>query len=308
MVDPAMEQSTTRSSGTDDRTSPGADQRDVVEALGIIAGKGNYPLILARAARAQGVKRIFAVAFKGETDKQINQLCDEVHWQYVGQLADFVRAFGESGIHVAVMAGQITPKNIFHVRLDKAMREMLGALPQKNADTIFGAIGDRLNEVGVKLQPASLFMESEMPTPGLLTARAPSEDEQADIELGLQVAKATSGINIGQTVVIKGGVILAVEAFEGTDAAILRGGKLGGAGSVVVKVARRGHDMRWDIPVVGLRTLRKIRKAKATVLAMEAGRTILLEREAVLAEAKRMGLTMIAIDLNTLPKPNPSSS
>lgn len=273
----------------------------MVEALGIIAGKGNYPLILAKSARAQGVKRIFAVAFKGETDKRLGGLVDEIHWQYVGQLSPFLDAFERSGVSGAVMAGQITPKNLFNLRFDKAMREMLSKLPRKNADTIFGAIGDELRGVGVELLPASQFMESEMPAAGLLTTRAPNEQERADIDYGFDVAKATSGHNIGQTVVIKDGVVLAVEAFEGTDAAIIRGGKMGrgrgekgGGGAVVVKVARRGHDMRFDIPVVGLRTLKSIAKAGVTALGIEAGRTILLDRDAVLAEANRMNLAIEA--------------
>lgn len=273
----------------------------MVESLGIIAGKGAYPLILARSARAQGVKRLFAVAFKGETDKRITALVDEVHWQYVGQLAPFLAAFERSGVGGAVMAGQITPRNLFNLRFDKAMSEMLGSLPRKNADTIFGAIGDRLRGVGVELLPASAFMESEMPGPGQLTNRAPNEQEAADLDHGFHIAKVSSGHNIGQTVVIKDGVVLAVEAFEGTDKAILRGGKLGrgrgekgGGGGVVVKVAMTGHDMRFDIPVVGLKTLKSIAKAGVTALGIEAGRTILLEREAVLDEANRMGLSIVA--------------
>ena len=280
-----------------DGPGPRPDDPASVEALGIVAGKGAYPLVLARAARAQGVKRIFAVAFKGETDKRIAEVVDEVRWQYVGQLGKFLDAFGGSGIPVAVMAGQITPRNLFHVRLDPPMRALLAKLPRKNADTIFGAVGDALRGVGVELQPAHLFMESEMAPAGLLTSRAPTAEERADIDLGLEVAKATSGIQVGQTVVIKQGVVLAVEAFEGTDAAIRRGGKVGGAGAVVVKVARRGHDMRWDIPVVGLRTLKSIRKAGVRALAVEAGRTILLEREAVLAEAERMELAMVGREI-----------
>lgn len=268
---------------------------DVPESLAIIAGKGAYPIALAQSARAQGVKRIYAVAFKGETDRALERLVDAMEWIYVGQLGALLDRMKNSGARVAVMAGQITPTNLFRVRMDRPMLELLGRLKERNADTIFGAIGEELNKVGVELQPASLFMETSMPTPGQLSRREPTAEEQADIALGLRVAKATSGLDIGQTVVIKQGTVLAVEAFEGTDAAIRRAGELGGEGGVVVKVAKRGHDMRFDIPVVGMHTMKTLRKAGIRVLAVEAGRTILLEREQVVQEADRLGLSFLAV-------------
>lgn len=267
----------------------------VPESLAIIAGKGAYPIALAQSARAQGVKRIYAVAFKGETDRALERLVDAMEWIYVGQLGALLDRMKNSGARVAVMAGQITPTNLFRVRMDRPMLELLGRLKERNADTIFGAIGDELKKVGVELQPASLFMETSMPTPGRLSRREPTAEEQADIALGLRVAKATSGLDIGQTVVIKQGTVLAVEAFEGTDAAIRRAGDLGGEGGVVVKVAKRGHDMRFDIPVVGMHTMKTLRKAGIRVLAVEAGRTILLERERVVQEADRLGLSFLAV-------------
>ena len=163
--------------------------------------------------------------------------------------------------------------------------------------TVLGAIGDELKAIGVELLPAYRFMEDTMPAPGLLSRRAPTEREQLDIALGLQAAKATSALEIGQTVVVKEGVILAVEAFEGTDETMLRAGKLGGAGAVVVKVARQGHDMRYDIPVVGLRTLGVLKKIKAAVLAVEAHRTILLEREQIIEGADKQNLAFIAVEV-----------
>ncbi len=267
---------------------------DTPASLGIIAGKGAYPLQLAASARAQGVSRLFAVAFRKETDPSIAQLVDEVVWLRVGQLQAMLDAFRASGVKDAVMAGQITPSNLFRLRPDKATIEMLAQMKERNAHTIFGAIAARLEGVGVTLRPAHLFMETSMPEPGLLSRRAPTEQEQADIELGLRVAHATSGLDIGQTVVIKQGAVLAVEAFEGTDAAIRRAGKLGGAGSVVVKMAKRGHDMRFDIPVVGPKTFRYLRKARVSALAVEAGRTILLEREKLIEEANRLQMAFTA--------------
>ena len=166
----------------------------------------------------------------------------------------------------------------------------------KNAHTIFGDIGDELRAIGAELLPASCFMETEMPEAGTLGRRAPDAREQADIQLGAKAAKITSGLEIGQTVVVKDGTILAVEGFEGTDETILRAGRLGGAGGVVVKVAKLGHDMRFDIPIIGLRTFKMLKKAKISCLAVEAKRTILLEREKLVAEADRLGLAFVAFD------------
>jgi len=191
--------------------------KNVPEQLGIIAGKGAYPLLLAESARAQGVRRLFAVAFKGETSHRIEALCDETVWLRVGQMQAFLDAFAASGVRQAVMAGQITPTNLFRIRMDALARQMLKELTTWNAHTIFGAIGQALAGIGVELTSAALFMEKHLAPPGLLSRRAPDERERRDIALGLQAARLTSGLEIGQTVVVKDGVILAVEAFEGTN-------------------------------------------------------------------------------------------
>lgn len=268
----------------------------IPEKLGIIAGRGAYPRLLAEGARKQGVRQIVAVAFRGETDPGIEKAADQVVWLHVGQLEAMLTAFRQHGISQAVMAGQIAPSNLFHVRLDVHALAILARLKNRNAKTIFGAIGDELKAIGVELLPAYRFMEDTMPAPGLLSRRAPTDRERLDIALGLQAAKATSALEIGQTVVVKEGVILAVEAFEGTDATLLRAGKIGGAGAVVVKVARQGHDMRYDIPVIGLRTMDVLKKIKAAVLAVEARRTILLEKEKVIIAADKQNLAVIAVE------------
>lgn len=276
-------------------------QQQVPEALIIIAGKGVYPLELAASARAQGVRRLAAIAIPGETEKAIARLVDEVAWIKLGQYAAMLDAMRALRIPHAVMAGQISPTALFRVRPDKAFFELLGRLKEKNAETIFGAVGDDLKRIGVELVMAHRFMEKSMPEPGLLTTAGPTEPQQRDIELGLHVAKTTSSLEIGQTVVIKEGTILAVEAFEGTDATILRAGELGGPGSVVVKVAKQGHDMRFDIPVVGDRTLKTLKKAGAAVLAVEARRTILLDRANLIAQANRQGLCIVAMPTQDVP-------
>ncbi len=268
---------------------------DVPESLAIIAGKGVYPLLLAESARTQGVERLVAVAFRGETDRAIERAVDDVTWVTLGRLGEVLDALRQSGCRHAVMAGQITPTSLFRVRMDGDMVQLLKSLPERNAATIFGAVADRVGQVGIEVLPAHCFMETHMPAAAVLTSRPPTEREQRDAELGLTVARATSGLDIGQTVVIKEGTILAVEAFEGTDETILRAGKLGGPGAVVVKVAKDRHDMRFDIPIVGTRTMKTLKKARASALAVQAGRVILLEREKVVAEADNLGIAVVAL-------------
>lgn len=267
------------------------------DSLIIIAGRGAYPRVLAESARRQGVKRIAAIAFKRETDSVIEKVADDVTWIHLGQLQAMLDAMKATGIPRAVMAGQIKPTHLFTVRFDKKLFEVLGRLKERNAETIFGAIGDELRAIGIELLQASSFMESTMPAPGQIGGIEPTPAQWEDILLGLRVAKATSGLDIGQTVVIKEGTVLAVEAFEGTDDTILRAGELGGPGSVIVKVAKRGHDMRFDIPVIGERTFKMIKKSGAAVLAVEAHRAILLEREKLVDLADRGGVAFLAVEM-----------
>ncbi len=270
----------------------------IPEKLVLIAGRDNYPLLLARAARACGVKNIFAVAFKGETSREIEQVVDRVTWIHLGRLAPLLDALRGSGVRHAVMAGQISPRVLFFFRMDRALIALLGSLSVKNAHSIFGALTSEIEKTGVELLPASAFMTDYMPMEGCLTARAPNERECRDIEIGRRVVKDTSHLDIGQTAVVKDGMVLAVEAFEGTDKAIRRGGKLGGKGSVVVKVPKVGHDMRFDIPVVGTRTLMSLKKAKASCLAVEEGGAILLNKETIISHANALGISVTVLAKN----------
>lgn len=269
---------------------------DVPETLALIAGRADYPLTLARAARLQGVKRIIAIAFRRETRKEISSVADEVIWSHAGNLSGLLAALEQSGAKHAVMAGQINPKNLFNIRMDKTLFTLIKNLPVKNAHTIFGGITAEIENRGVKLLPAGTFMQDFMPAAGLLSARAPDKREQNDIQIGRRVIKDTSHLDIGQTVVVKEGMVLAVEAFEGTNQAIRRGGKLGGKGAVVVKVPKIGHDMRFDIPVIGLQTLRSLKAVKASCLAIEADGAILLEKETFVAQADRLGIAVTVLE------------
>ncbi len=270
-------------------------QVDIPQRLTIIAGKGNYPRILAESARAQGVKHISAIAFKKETHPSLVALTDQTQWIYVGQLQRMLDNIQASDAKVAVMAGQITPTHLFRVRMDGRMLSLLKSLPERNAHTIFAAIGRELASIGVELLPASSFMANHMPTAGTLTRATPDARAQADIQLGLEIASATSRLDIGQTVVIKEGTVLAVEAFEGTNATLRRARKLGGAGMTVVKLAKPGHDMRFDIPIVGDQTISILKKCKASALAIEAGRSILLDQERIVSLADEAGLAIVVV-------------
>jgi len=270
--------------------------KPIPNAITIIAGRGAYPTLLADSARSQGVSRIAAIAFRKETDPAIEKYCDQIHWIYLGQLGRMLDALQDLGIPHAVMAGQITPTHLFRVRMDGRLLSLLRRLPERNAHSIFAAIGEEIRAAGVDLLPASSFMQKHIPAAGLLSKRPPNDGEAADIRLGFKVAKTISGLDIGQTVIVKAGTILAVEAFEGTDAAILRAGKLGGPGAVLVKVAKPGHDMRFDIPVIGLHTVKSIRKAGISAVALEAGKVILLEREAIIERLNKLNVTLTVME------------
>ncbi len=273
----------------------GTMKPDIPESLIIIAGRQAYPAMMAKAARDAGVKRIVVLGFKGETSRAVLPLADEVLWTNLGAMEPFLEKLESTGIKQCVMAGQIAPSNLFHLRYDKLAREMMAELESKNAHTIFGAIVAAIEGRGITVLPGNSFMECYTPEVGRLSRRAPTEREQADIALGLKLVKGTSEFEIGQTVAIKDGIIIAVEAWEGTNQTIQRAGRVGKAGTVIVKVPKEGHDMRFDIPVVGTRTFRMMRKAKVSCLAVEAGKTILLEKEKLIALADQLGMAFVAI-------------
>ena len=237
------------------------------------------------------------MAFKRETEASIDKHADEVAWIHLGQLGAMLEALKASGVKQVVMAGQITPTHLFNIRVDTPMLNLLKRLDMRNAETIFGAVANELKDIGIELMPASMFMEAHMPDPGLLSKRAPTEIEQKDIDLGIKVALTSSGMDVGQTVVVKHGTVLAVEAFEGTDETIERAHRLGGTDIVIVKLAKRGHDMRFDIPVIGMHTMKLLKKMKVAVLAIEARRSILLEREKIVDEANNLNLCLTAVQL-----------
>ena len=264
------------------------------DILGIIAGNGVYPRLLADSARKAGVKKIVAAAFSGETDPSLEQHVDLVEWMRVGQLSRLLKFFQGQKIHHAVMAGQIAPKNLFDLRPDWKALLMLARLKQRNAESIFTAIADELAKIDVELMPATSFLEDQLAPAGLIAGPKLSRREEEDVDLGWKMAKEIARLDIGQTVIVKNGTVLAVEGFEGTNEAIKRGGALAREGAVMIKVSKPNQDMRFDVPVVGVETIRVASEAQVRVIALEAGKTLLLERDAIIDLAERTKISIVA--------------
>ena len=265
-----------------------------LQVLGIIAGNGVYPRKLADAARKAGVGKIIAAAFSGETDPALTQHVDLVEWLRVGQLSRLLKFFREQKVHQAIMAGQIAPKNLFDLRPDWKALLVLAKLKQRNAESIFAAIADELAKVDVDLMPATSFLEDQLAEKGLISGPKLSRREEEDVDLGWKIAKENARMDIGQTVIVKNGTVLAVEAFEGTNDAIKRGGALAREGAVMIKVAKPNQDMRFDVPVIGVETISIAAEAKLRVIAVEAGKTLLLERDAIADLANRSKISIVA--------------
>lgn len=263
------------------------------EALGIIAGSGVYPLLLADAARVAGVKKIIVAAFTDETSPDITNRADQIEWLRVGQLGKLLNFFRESKVQGAIMAGQIAPGNLFNLRPDLKAMFLLARLKERNAESIFGAIADQLGEIGVELLPATTFLDHLLAPNGHIAGPKLKEREEADITFGFEIAKQLSALDVGQTIVVKNGTVLAVEAFEGTNEAIRRGGSLGKKNAIVIKVTKPNQDMRFDVPVIGPETLQVALEAKVRAIAVEAGRTLLLEKPVLLDRAERSKISLV---------------
>jgi len=263
------------------------------DALGIIAGSGAYPLLVARSARKAGVKKIAAAAFTGETDPKLAADVDEIEWMRVGQLARLLSFFRSTGVRHAMMAGQIAPKNLFDLRPDWKALLLLARLQRRNAETIFGGIADELANAGIELLPATTFLNDCVAQRGRIAGPPLKRREEADVSFGLEIAREMARLDVGQTVIVKNGTVVAVEAFEGTNEAIKRGGALARKNAVVVKVAKANQDMRFDVPVIGVQTIEAAAEAGMRVIAVEAGRTLLLERAEIIAVAERAGISVV---------------
>jgi DUF1009 family protein len=277
--------------------------------LGLIAGNGRFPFLLLDAARAQGLAVVVA-AIKEETDAEIDQRAASddritVHWISLGELSRLIALFRKEGVSQAVMAGQVKHKQIFSsIRPDWRLAKLLLNLRTRSTDMLLGAVAKVLGDEGIELISSTAFLEPLLAQEGVLTERAPDEQERKNIEYGLSVAHAVAGFDIGQTVVVAAQACVAVEAMEGTDAAIERAGLLmqsleDDASTLerrltVVKVAKPQQDMRFDVPVIGMATVETMIRAGASCLSIEAGRTLLFDRAALLARASEAGIAIVA--------------
>lgn len=262
-----------------------------ISSLFLIAGSGNYPFLVAQAARAAGVQRLIVAAFENETDPRLAEQVDEMIWMRVGQVGKLLTAARKSGAIHGMMAGQIAPKNLFDLRPDFKTLLLLAQLKERNAETLFATLAQELAKAGVTLLPATTFLEKHLATPGLIAGPKPSSRQLEEIAFGSRIAKEVSRLDIGQTVIVKRGTVLAVEGFEGTDETIKRGGMLGQGKACMVKVSKPNHDMRFDVPVIGMRTLETAAASGITLIALEAGRTLLLEQEELKQRANHFGVT-----------------
>jgi DUF1009 family protein len=262
------------------------------DPLFLIAGSGEYPRLVIEGARKAGVTRIAMAVFEGETDPALAAMVDDSFPMRVGQLGKLLEAARQSGATRALMAGQIAPSYLFNLRPDFKALVLLAKLKERNAESLFGAVGSEMTKVGVSLISATTFLDDHLAMPGLIAGPRLKPRHVEDLDYGFRIAKETSRLDIGQTVVVKNGTVLAVEAFEGTNEAIRRGGKLGKGASTLVKVSKPGQDMRFDVPVVGTKTLEVAAEAGIRIIGVEAGSTILLNRPKVCALAESLAITI----------------
>jgi hypothetical protein len=267
-----------------------------MEKLGLIAGNGKFPIIFAHEAKREGFDLV-AVAHRGETLEEIENVVADVTWIYVGQLGKLIRSFQRAGVTRAVMAGGIRKvKLLKNFRPDMRGARFLAKIKSREDDALLRGVADELAGEGIQILESTLCLSHIVAPRGVLTRRAPTASQWDDIRLGFQMAKEIGRLGIGQTVVLKNHVIVAVEAVEGTDAAIQRGGALAKSACVIVKVSKPHQDMRFDVPAIGVETIRSIHAVSGAVLAVEAGKTILLEKEELLREADACHLAVVGVD------------
>jgi len=267
-----------------------------MKKIGLIAGNGNFPVVFARAAKEKGLQ-VIAVAHEGETMPELAQWVDSIYWVKVGQLGKLIQIFKEQKVSDVLMAGGIKKTRLFGGGMpDLRAIAVLAKMIHKKDDSILRAVARELESEGITVRESTLYLDNIVAAPGVLTRRKPSKEEKLDIEFGWQMAKEVGRLDIGQTVVVKDQAVLAVEAIEGTDEAIRRGAKLCGKGAVVVKICKPGQDLRFDLPAIGVMTIQAMEENKASCLAVEAGKTIMIERETLVREADRAGIAVIAIN------------
>ena len=280
----------------DDAPPPGPGGSVPGVPLGLIAGNGRFPFLAAAGARRAG-RRVVALAIREEAAAELEAEVDEFHWIGLGQLGRAISILYRAGAHEAIMAGQVKHRRIFSdIVPDLKLLGVLARLAFQNTDSLIGAVADALGRDGITLLPSVAFLADQLALAGPMTRRQPDSEEGKDVRYGETVARALAGMDLGQTAVVKHRAAVALEAMEGTDETIRRAGRIAGPGTTVVKVSKPRQDMRFDVPVVGAGTLVAMREAGSRVLAIDAGRTLLIDRAAFLAEAEADGVAVLGLD------------
>jgi DUF1009 family protein len=272
---------------------------------GLIAGNGRFPFLVLEGARSQGID-MAVIAIKEEADPDLGKLAQRLHWVSLGELSKTIDLLHQEGVTQAVMAGQVKHNKIFSaIRPDWKLTKVLFALAKKNTDSLIGAVAKVLEDEGIRLVDSTVFLKPLLPDAGVLTRRKPSQEEYADMAYGLSLARNIAAMDIGQTVVVSSQACIAVEAMEGTDETIARAARIAvGRPLVVVKVSKPKQDMRFDVPVVGLPTIATMRASGATALAIDAQRTLLFDRQALIAAANHAGMAIEAFLPAAAAEPN----
>lgn len=264
------------------------------EIIGLIAGGGQFPLMVAEAVRKRG-QRVIAVAHIGDTESLLSDRVDEITWIKLGQLGQLIKALKKNGVKKALMAGTITKKRMFgNIRPDLKGLSVMSRLAIFHDDDILRAVAKELADEGIEIVSSNIYLPEISAPEGCLTRRGPGRSEKEDIDFGWRIAKGLGRLDIGQCVVVRKKTVLALEALDGTDETILRGGRLAGEGAVVVKVSKPDQDLRFDVPSVGLETVEVMSQVKASVLAVEAGKTLMFDREEMITFANRQGISIIS--------------
>jgi DUF1009 family protein len=264
---------------------------------GLIAGNGKFPFLVLEAARSQGIEMVVA-AIKEETFPEIEQHAERVHWMSLGQLGKLIKTFKSEGVSRAIMAGQVKHKQIFSSIIpDLKMIQLLASLATKNTDSLIGGVAKMLENEGIHLMDSTSFLRPLLPEPGVLTRRFPTEDEKHDLDYGYKIARELGRLDLGQSVAICEGACVALEAMEGTDAVIKRGASLvSGRMLRIVKLAKPNQDLRFDVPVIGRATVQLMTRLNVSALAIEARKTLMIDREDLIRDADAGGITIVAVE------------
>ena len=262
---------------------------------GLIAGNGDFPFLVLEGARSRGIE-MAVIAIREEASPSLERVARRLHWVGLGELSRAIELLHQEGVKRAVMAGQVKHNKIFSaIRPDWRLAKLLFSLPAKNTDSLIGAVAQVLQDEGIELVDSTKFLGPLLPSAGVLTRRAPDESEAADMAYGRDIARRIAGLDLGQTVVVRDRACVAIEAMEGTDETIERAARItGGQRLVVVKVGKPKQDMRFDVPVVGIKTIEVMCRCQATALAIDAGRTLLFDRDDLIRAADEAGIAIQA--------------